>query len=74
MAEERATPAVSWSGAGNAPHLAPNNFGPTRKSPKEEIQEDVVSTYNIGLRGSRDGENGEPSKDYNRSTVLCQRR
>ena len=73
MAEERTTPAASWGGAGNAPHLAPNDFGPTRKSLKEGIQEDDISTYNIGLRGSRDGENGELGKDYNCSTVLCQR-
>ena len=49
MAEIGTTPAALCGGAVNAPHLAPNNFGPTRKSLKEEIQEDVVSTYNIGL-------------------------
>ena len=63
MAEERTTPAVSWGGAGNAPHLAPNNFGPTRKSSKEKIQENDVSTYIIGLGRLRDGENGESGKD-----------
>ena len=65
MVEERTTTTASWGGSGNAPHLAPNKFGPTRKSLKEKIQENDISTYIIRLRRSRDGENGESSKDYN---------
>ena len=73
MAEERTTPTVSWGGAGNAPHLAPNKFGPTKKSLKEKIQENDISTHIIRLRRSRGGENGKLSKDHDHSTVLQQR-
>ena len=37
LIEERTTTTASWGGSGNALHLAPNKFGPTRKSLKEKI-------------------------------------
>ena len=42
-----------------------------RESEKEGIQEDVIPTDVIRFRRSGTGKNGEPSKAYNHSAVLC---